>query len=138
MEGKKFLPWRYFQDVFKTYLENNFKTSWRPRKCLLGLILLAAVEMNSLTNFLKVFWKFRKTSRKRSSTLLVFIIQENPWETSPVKFLFIEADATCPLQNKSFLETPRKACKSTWKGHHHGCFTEKFPKVSAAATLWKD
>ena len=39
MEDEKLLHWRRLQDVFKTCLEDVFKTSWRQTKCLLGISL---------------------------------------------------------------------------------------------------
>ena len=39
LEDEKLLPWRRIEDVFRTYLEDIFKTSWRPTNvCWVSII----------------------------------------------------------------------------------------------------
>ena len=124
--------------MFKTYLEDDFKTSWRPKKmffgsnpfiwsCRLTVYRFQSTlpEMNFLNTFLKgvlkisenvqeeVWWSYFSVNcspiNHNLQSYVFSSFKKIPERTSAVKFLFTEAGTTGSLQNKRILENSHES-----------------------------
>ena len=85
---------------------------------------------------MELFLSKLRAYKPQPSALRIFIIQF--LRECLLRSFFVQKQALQVLYRiKGFWKTPRKTFNCTWKGLHHGCFTGKFPKVFAAATLSK-
>ena len=68
LEDEKLLRWRLVEDLFKTYLEDVFKTSWRPTDVCWEITLAYISELIKLQ--LKYFIQKNHTSSMKWGDLL--------------------------------------------------------------------